>query len=75
MSNKSNIVNQLSNIQESLDCLFENEIVNFLEDLSFNYGYIQLALENTDLDKHLQYAIANPHMAYDRLQSMIDILS
>lgn len=78
MTKKQNIINKLSNIQESLDILFQEEIENFLEDVSFSYDYIQLACEDTRLDKYLQYAISkanNEGIVYDCLQSMIDLLS
>lgn len=78
MTTKQNLISKLSDIQESVSFLTKTERENFLEDVSFNYGYIQLALQDHRLDSLLQKAIAysfsDVHV-YDYLQDMIDILS
>lgn len=78
MTNKQNIISKLSDIQESVSFLSTTERANFLEDVGFNYGYIQLAIENPELDrllaKAIAYACSDIHV-YDYLQDMIDILS
>ncbi len=79
MTNKQNIIRQITDIQDLLSVYEPKEVQSYLHSLSFDYDFITLTESFSELDDLLLESISesfsNCPTLSCTLQSMIDLLS